>query len=134
MPGGTALEANTRDLQLLDEEVMRSVRQRDPERLVEIFYAPDAQVHIHGHSPIIGKPALLEFWVSMFHSGLVDLKVETNQFEMEHDLAYGLGRYWLTRETHPGMLYTEAGKCLVVYRRQPDGHWRAVVESRSADG
>ena len=132
MPG-TFLEANARDLQLLDEELMRNVRLRDPERLVDAFYAPEAKVLAHGLATISGRPAIREYWNSMFHAGLVDVRLETGQFETEHDLAYGMGRYTHTIETHPGLLNIEKGTHLAVYRRQPDGCWRALVESFSAD-
>jgi ketosteroid isomerase-like protein len=131
MPTATALEATARDLQLLDEAIMRCVRQRDPERLVSSYYAPDAQLHVPGRPPICGRPAILDFWNQLFGSGLVDVKLETSQWETEHELACGVGRYALTMETHPGMLRVDRGKYAVVYRRQADGHWRAIVDSFS---
>lgn len=131
MPTDTALEATTRDLQLLDDEFMRSVRQRDPERLVNLFYAPEALLLAPGQPPVSGRPAILDFWQQLFGSGLVDVKLETNLWETEHELACGVGRCTLTLETHPGMLRVDKGKYVVVYRRQPDGHWRAIVDSFS---
>jgi len=129
----TVLDATTRDLQLLDDEFTRSIRQRNPERLVELFYAPDAQLQAPGRPPIFGRPAILEYFRQAFESGLIDLKLETSQFEAEHDLACSIGRYAMTVETHPGLLHTENGKYTVVFRRQGDGHWRAIVDSFSSN-
>ncbi|MGJ5813425.1 YybH family protein [Paludibaculum fermentans] len=133
MPGAVALDPSARDLQLLDEELMRSVRQRDSERLVELFYAEDAQLQIAGRPAIQGKEAIHEFWMALFRSGLVDVRLETSQFEVDRTIAYGVGRYALTMETHPGLLHTEQGKYLVVYRRLADGRWRAVADSFSSN-
>ena len=134
MSGVTAIEAPTRELQLLDEELMRCVRLRDARRLVETLYAPDAQIHAAGRPPVQGTGALLDFWILSFRDGLVDAKFETSQFEMEHELACGIGRYSFTLERHPGILHTEKGKFVSVYRRQADGRWRALICSLSANG
>lgn len=133
MPGATALDPIVRDLQSLDEEFIRSVRQRDSERLVELFYAEDAQLFVAGRPPILGKEAIHEFWMALFRSGLVDVRLETSQFEIDRAMAYGTGRYALTMETHPGLLNTEQGKYVVVYRRLADGRWRVVVDSFSSN-
>lgn len=128
MPEAVAVDPNFRDLQTMDEELMRSVRQRDSERLVELFYAEDARLNFAGHSTIQGKEAIHEFWVALFRSGLVDVKLEASQFEADRTMAYGVGRYALTMETHPGLLHKELGTYLAIYRKLADGRWRAVVD------
>lgn len=125
----TALDACTRDLQLLDEEFTRSIRLRDVSRLVELFYAPDAQLLAPGRDALRGRDAIRGYYARAFETGLIDFRRETNQFESEHDLACAIGHYWLTRETLPGLLHTEQGHYTVVFRRQPDGHWRAIADS-----
>jgi ketosteroid isomerase-like protein len=72
---------------------------------------------------------VLAFWRSAFSRGLIDLRVETQSFEAEHEIAYGVGNYRTTVETHPGMLQTVKGKYLVLYHRQPDGSWRIAAAS-----
>jgi uncharacterized protein (TIGR02246 family) len=127
----SVLDATTRDLQLLDEEFTRSVRLRDITRLVDLFYAPDAQLQVPGQPSVSGRPAIVRFFTCAFERGLIDIRRETNQFECEHDLACAIGRYSITRETQPGLLHTEKGHYTVVYRRQDDGHWRAIADSSS---
>jgi ketosteroid isomerase-like protein len=108
------------------------VRQRDSDRLVELFYAEDAQLLMAGRPAIQGKEAIHEFWVALFRSGLVDVKLETSRIEVDRNFAYGVGRYALTMETHPGLLQTELGKYLVVYRRLAEGRWRVMVDCFSS--
>lgn len=133
MPEAVAVDPNFRDLQSLEEELVRSIRQRDSERLVEIFYAEDAQLFFGGRSPIQGKEAIHDFWVALFRAGLVDVKLENRQFETDRNIAYGVGRYALTMETHPGLLHKELGKYVVVYRKRSDGRWRAVIDCFSSN-
>lgn len=127
----TILDATTRDLQLLDEEFARSVRLRDVSRLVELFYAPEAQLQVAGQLPVTGREAIKRHYAKAFETGLIDLRREASQFEAEHDLACAIGLYTRTCETQPGLLHTERGHYTVVFRRQGDGHWRAIADSSS---
>lgn len=127
----TILDASTRDLQLLNEEFARSIRLRDVPRLVELFYAPEAQLQVPGLPPVNGSEAIKRYYAKAFENGLIDLRRETNQFEAEHDLACAIGRYTRTCETQPGLLHTGHGHYIAVYRRQGDGHWRAIADSLS---
>ncbi len=123
-----ALNGTTRDLQLLEEEFVRCIRRRDPERLVETFYAADAELQAPGGPDVNGRDAILAWLRREFDNGLMELKRETNHFETEHSLACASGRFSLTRETQPGILCTTEGSFTSVFRRQPDGHWRVIID------
>jgi ketosteroid isomerase-like protein len=123
-----ALDGTARDLQLLEEEFVRCIRRRDPERLVEIFYAPDAELQAPGSPAVYGREAILAWLRREFDNGLMELKREANHFEAEHSLACASGRFILTRETQPGILFTVEGSFTSVFRRQLDGHWRVVID------
>jgi ketosteroid isomerase-like protein len=123
------LDGTTRDLQLLDEEFTRSVRMRDVARLVEHFYAPEAQLMVPGRPQCRGRAEIEAYYRRAFEQGLIDFRRETNQFEAEHDLACAVGRYTRTCETQPGLLKTVHGHYTVIFRRQGDGHWRAIADS-----
>lgn len=129
----TALDASTRDLQLLDEEFMRSIRRRDPQRLVDIFFTPDAVLLAPGHPACAGRDAIRAWLHASFDSGLIDIRLETNQYECEHDLACSTGRYSLTLESQPGILHSSPGSFLIAFRRQFDGHFRAFAAALSPD-
>lgn len=123
-----ALDGTTRDLQLLEEEFVRCIRRRDPVRLVQTFYAPDAELLAPGGPAVTGRNAILDWLRRQFDNGLMELKRETNHFEAEHSLACASGRFSLTRETQPGILCTTEGSFTSVFRRQPDGHWRVIID------
>ena len=45
------------------------------------------------------------------------------------ELAYTLGTYRLERRADDGSVVTATGEYVTVWRRDPDGRWRAVVDS-----
>ena len=112
-----------RILRDMDEEFMRNVRARDVNRLVEQFYADDARLLPPGQPELSGKPAILQAWTAFFSGGLESLELDTQHTEASGDLAYGTGTYRLTMN---GVL--SRGKYVVVYRRRPDGSYRAVAD------
>ena len=107
----------------MDEEFMRNVRARDVNRLVEQFYGDDARLLPPGQPELTGKAAILGGWNGIFAAGLQALELDTHHIEASGDLAYGVGTYRLTMN---GSL--SRGKYVVVYRRRPDGSYRAVAD------
>ena len=134
MPIVMALEPVTRELQQMEETMIRCVRQRTPEQLATGFYARGACVQTPGQGPVEGLPAIVKFWHSLFRAGLIEMRLESQRVGAEHDLAYGAGTFMATFETQPGILRSDHGKYLTIYRRQPDGSWRALEQSVSFDG
>jgi ketosteroid isomerase-like protein len=129
----TALEPVTRELQQIEETMIRGLRQRVPEQLAATFYARSARVLVPGCKPVEGLPAIVQFWQAVFSAGLIDVRLESRHLDAEHELAYGAGTFLATFETQPGILRSDHGKYLTVYRRQTDGNWRALEQSFSFD-
>lgn len=133
MPVVTALEPVSRELQQVEELLIRGLRQRLPEQLASDYYARQARVLVPGQPAMEGLPAIVRFWQAMFAAGLIDVRLESQRIDAEHDLGYGSGEFVATFETQPGMLHTDRGHYLMVYRRQMDGNWRAVAQSLSLE-
>ncbi|HET8547372.1 MAG TPA: DUF4440 domain-containing protein [Bryobacteraceae bacterium] len=112
-----------RSIRDMDEEFMRNVRARDVNRLVEQFYADDARLLPPGRPELTGKAAILEAWNAFFQSGLEALDLDTHHVEASGELAYGAGTYRLIMNGT-----ATRGKYVVVYRRRPDGAYRAVAD------
>jgi ketosteroid isomerase-like protein len=112
-----------RILRDIDEEFMRNVRARDITRLVEQFYADDARLLPPGQTELTGKAAILEGWSGIFAAGLESLELDTHHVDASGELAYGVGTYRMTMKGA-----TSRGKYVVVYRRRPDGSYRAVAD------
>jgi ketosteroid isomerase-like protein len=107
----------------MDEEFMRNVRARDVNRLVEQFYADDARLLPPGQLELTGKAAILQGWNVFFATGLEALELDTHHVDASGELAYGVGTYRLTMAGT-----VSRGKYVVVYRRRPDGSYRAVAD------
>lgn len=131
MPVVTALEPVTRELQQIEESLIRGLRQRLPQQLAAKFYARTARVLIPGRKPVEGPTAITQFWQAMFSAGLIDVRFESQHIDAEHELGYGSGTFLATFETQPGILRSDRGSYLTVYRRQTDGSWRALEQSLS---
>ena len=131
MPTIAAWDASTRELLLLDDELMRLVRQRDSALLADSIYATNSLIQLPGMPPYVGRAGAESYWSLLFRGGLIDCRRETLQVELERELAWGVGLYHMTMETHPGMLQVEHSRWLTVYRRQSGGGWRVLAESLS---
>lgn len=128
MSAVTALEPITRELQQIEATMIRGLRQRLPEQLATTFYAGSARLLVAGRKPVEGPAAIVQFWYSMFNAGLIDVRLESQRVDSEHELAYCAGTFLATFETQPGILRCEHGNYLTIYRRQADGNWRALEQ------
>jgi ketosteroid isomerase-like protein len=115
-------------LHQLDRDFVARVKAGNAQACVEGFYAPDGCA-LPAHRDIIrGHRALVTMWRGTIAAGLKDLSLETTEIDVHGDMAYGIGRYHMTVEPPGGPRTEQAGKYLVVYKRQPDGAWRAVAD------
>lgn len=133
MPMTTAPEDVSAALHRLDEEFMANARAGDAPRMVERFYAPEACVLPPNREIVRGRAAIVQMWRGIMAAGLKDLALVTTEFDIQGEIAYGIGQYHMAVEPPGGARHEEAGKCLVVYRKQRDGEWRVVADMFSAN-
>ncbi|HLK51550.1 MAG TPA: nuclear transport factor 2 family protein [Bryobacteraceae bacterium] len=119
----------TREIRALDAEFERLANARSVDALVEAFYAEDAHL-LPPHAPRVnGKAALRDFWKNFFAAiNPSDVKLQTDEISSSGDLAYGVGKYSFTASGSQ-----QTGKYVVVYRRERNGGYKAVVDSFSPD-
>lgn len=121
-------ESTVQLIRAMDTEFVRNVNGGDVAALVSAFCAEDANV-LPPHAPIVaGAAAIREFWQGMISAGLRMSVLEANRIEESGDLAYGSGVYELTVSPPGKGIVSDKGKYVVVYRRQPDGSWKAVAD------
>jgi ketosteroid isomerase-like protein len=115
-------------LRQLDTDFVARALAGNAQACVEGFYAQDACA-LPPHREIIrGHRALVMMWKGIVAAGLKDLSLETTEIEVHGDMAYGIGQYRMTVDPPGGKRTEEAGKYLVVYKRQPGGAWRAAAD------
>ena len=124
----TASEDVAGALRQLDRDFVARAKAGNAQACVEGFYAQDACA-LPPHREIIrGHRALVMMWKGIIAAGFKDLSLETTEIEVHGDMAYGIGRYHMTVDPPGGKRTEEAGKYLVVYKRQPEGAWRAAAD------
>ena len=117
----------------LDAEFMKAASAKSAASLVKAFYAPDAVLMPPNHPIVEGRAKIQGFLQALIDSGLTSIKLDTTTIAGAGDLAYGRGRYSLTISPPSGTPVQDAGKYVVVYRRQANGAWRAVTDIFNSD-
>ena len=112
----------------LDAQFMKAASAKDAAALVKAFYAADAVLMPPNHAAVEGRANIQGFLQGLIDSGLTSIKLETMAVASAGDLAYGRGRYTLELSPPGGAPVLDVGKYIVVYRRQPNGTWRAVSD------
>ena len=117
----------------LDAAFTKAVAARDSQVLVSGFYAPDAVLMSPNQPAIIGRENIRVALQGMMDAGVTSLKLETIEIGSAGDLAWERARYTLSMTPPGGAPIQDVGKSLVVFRRQPNGTWRAIVDMYSSD-
>jgi len=100
----------------------------DTTGLAYAFYAEGARLVPPDPYPVTGREPIQRFWQSMVDEGLCEVILEATGVECVRGAAYVLGRYELGGARLPAPPFRETGLCLVLFRRQRDGSWRAVEQ------
>jgi uncharacterized protein (TIGR02246 family) len=99
------------------------------------FVADDASVFL-ANAPIVTGKESIRKWASelMANPGFAGSwqasKVEASR---AGDLAYVVGTYQLTLNDAKAKPVTDRGKYLTVWKKQPDGTWKALVDTANSD-
>jgi uncharacterized protein (TIGR02246 family) len=99
------------------------------------YYADDAALLLEGAPDLTGKAAILEGIGGMMKDPHFDLSFEADKVVVARsgDLAYETGSYSLTMSDARKKASTQAGHYVVVWRKQGDGSWKAVVDAPISD-
>ena len=125
-PATTNLQDTARIIRALDEEFERNANTKNAAELTNAYYAEDAQLLPPNSPPVKGRAAIREFREGFLAAGATDVKLETADIGASGDVAYSVGSY---RYTQAGVRHV--GKYVVVYRRQPGGEHKAIIDSFS---
>jgi len=119
----------TQAVRALEAEFERYANAVDAAMLADAFYAEGAQVLAPNAPPIVGKAAIRDFWSAFLAAGVTDIRLNTGEVTAVGDIAYGVGAYGYTTN---GVRHE--GKYVVVYHKQPDGGYKAMVDAFSSNG
>jgi ketosteroid isomerase-like protein len=98
------------------------------------FIADDA-AFFPANAPIVtGREAVGAAWVEVLTTPGVSLRWQPIKAELARsgELGYTYGRYQLTATDAEGQSVTRYGKYVTIWKKQPDGAWRVVVDIGNA--
>jgi len=99
------------------------------------YYAPDASLLPPGGPMISGKEKILAYWVGFFKQPGLVLSGGPTVIEVAKsgDMACDRGTFKLTVNDAAGKPVTNTGKYVVVWKKQPDGKWKAHADIFNED-
>jgi uncharacterized protein (TIGR02246 family) len=97
--------------------------------LMSSYYATDAVLMAPGEAMVKGRDAIRAAVGGMFGSPGFALTFSPDQVTAKGDLAYEIGNYKITVPDKAGKPQTSTGKYVVVWGRQADGSWKAVLDA-----
>ncbi len=117
-------------------EAKQAVAAKDTESFVSFF--TDGASRFPPNAPrVTGNDAIREFVSEWFAApGLAFSFPEPGSAEVSSagDLGYTTGSYEVTVNDAEGNPVTSRGKVVVVWKKQPDGSWKAVLDIWNSDG
>ena len=98
------------------------------------FYGDDATV-LPPNAPVVTTNAgIRALWATLV-APAVDTSWQATKVEVARsgELGFVLGTYVVTVKDAQGKLTTDNGKLLEVWKKQPDGKWKCVVDTYNSD-
>ena len=119
-------------------DAQRDLAAKDVDKMAA-YYADDASLFVPRRPVLAGKEAIRNFLKESMAVGDPNLSesIAATKLEVSRagDLAYTQGTYTATG-TDPATkkVLTMKGKYVTVFKKQPDGSWKAVADIFNADG
>jgi uncharacterized protein (TIGR02246 family) len=92
------------------------------------MYAEDATLLPPGSLPIKGRKNIQQFWQGFFDAGASDAQVRVVEVNTVGDTAYEIGAFEANLPSPAGGTVRSQGKYVVVWKRQPDGGIKMLVD------
>jgi uncharacterized protein (TIGR02246 family) len=127
-PDNRAADEST--IRKLDADWVNAVAAKDAHQSAS-FYAETATVMLPGAPPIAGRDPIEKAFTGMMATPGFALTFAPTKIEVSRagDFAYELGDYQLTMPDKKGKPQTSKAHYVVVWAKQPDGAWKALVDA-----
>jgi uncharacterized protein (TIGR02246 family) len=126
--------ADERSLNDLDAAWSKAAANREPETVLT-FLADDISIPFANGPTLSGKDAV-RAWLNMVMANRgLDWHWQAIRVEVSRDgtMAYVTGTYQLSLTTDQGAQATDRGRYSTVWRKDPTGTWKAVLDSAATD-
>lgn len=112
----------------------KSIKEKDLEATLS-FYAPDAEYLSAGRPAASTADERRRLWKEDFATPAFSSDEVTTRIEVAQsgDLAYQRGNYSMNIADAQGKMTRTTGKFIVIWKKQGDGRWKAIVDIDNAD-
>jgi ketosteroid isomerase-like protein len=112
----------------------KAIAAKDLEKTLS-FYAPEAQYLAAGHPAATTPEERRRLWVEDYGTPGFSSDEVTTALEVARsgDLAYQRGNYVVSVQDEKGNMSKSQGKFVVIWKKQIDGQWKAIVDIDNAD-
>jgi uncharacterized protein (TIGR02246 family) len=134
-PQAPDLEAERQAILAADEAWVAAAGRKDFEQTMS-YWTDDATMIPPDVAPLRGKDAIGEYIAAGFALPGFAVSWKSQEIVVAADgkLAYQFATNQFTAPDSTGTLHTVAGKGIVVWRKEPDGAWRAAVDIWNGQG
>ena len=121
-------------LRKADAEWLKAFAAKDVEGMVS-YYAEEASVFPPNAPIVSGQEAIRGMWEELTANPGFEVTWESVKVEMARsgDLAWVQETYVFRMQDAEGELQEDRGKAVVVWKKQPDGSWKAVADIFNSD-
>jgi ketosteroid isomerase-like protein len=121
------VEAAKRAIRIADLELAKAVADRSLQSFLAIV---DDDAVFFGRDVSRGKDAVSKAWLPFFTDRNLFLKWHPNQVYVSSsaDLGYSIGEYQRVGKDSAGNPTTATGNYVSIWRKQPDGKWKIVLD------
>jgi uncharacterized protein (TIGR02246 family) len=128
IPDNRAADEST--IRIIDADWVKAIAGKDAQQSAS-YYADAGALLAPGAPLATGRDAIQKTWAGLmatpgFALSFVPTKIEVSR---AGDLAYEIGNYELTTNDKKGKAQTVKAKYVVVWGKQPDGHWKAIADA-----
>jgi ketosteroid isomerase-like protein len=118
----------------LDVEWSAAAGSKDVDKTVS-YYADDASAYPFNAPIATGKEDIRQVWTHLFSLPGFSLSFTPTKIEVAKsgDLAYDVGTFELKTNDAQGNVVTEAGKYVVVWKKQKNLKWKAIADIFNTD-
>lgn len=117
-------------IRAIDADWVKAVAGKDAQQSAS-YYADGGSLLAPGAPLAAGKDAVQKTWAGMMATPGFALSFAPTKIEVSRagDLAYEIGEYQLTTNDKKGKPQTVKAKYIVVWGKQPNGSWKALIDA-----
>ena len=116
----------------LNADVTDAFNRADVKTCAE-FYSEDATLFLSDRPPVKGRPAIEAALQEFANADAKLVPVEPLEICSSGDMGVCAGTYVFKMPSDKGTPIEQNGKFVTVFMRQPDGSWKAVIDSLLSD-